>query len=83
EQQKKRSTEVSLEGARDRLNPILMTALTTALALIPLALAHDQSGNEIQSPMALVILGGLISATFLNLLVIPGVYYLMRRNRRE
>lgn len=67
------------EGALDRLNPILMTALTTGLALIPLALAGGQAGNEIQSPLAIVILGGLISSTFLNLLVIPSVYWLVKR----
>ncbi len=65
-------------GAIDRLNPILMTAFTTGLALIPLALKSGQSGNEIQSPMAIVILGGLLSATLLNLLVIPCVYRLIR-----
>lgn len=65
------------EGALDRLNPILMTAFTTGLALIPLALKGDASGNEIQSPMAVVILGGLLSATVLNLLVIPCVYRLL------
>ncbi len=70
-----------LEGSLDRLNPILMTALTTGLALIPLALAGGEAGNEIQSPMAVVILGGLVSSTLLNLLVIPCVYYLMKRNR--
>jgi CzcA family heavy metal efflux pump len=53
-------------GSKDRLNPILMTALTAALALIPLALAGDKPGNEIQSPMAIVILGGLLSSTLLN-----------------
>jgi Cu/Ag efflux pump CusA len=58
-----------------------MTALTTGLALIPLALAGGEAGNEIQSPMAVVILGGLVSSTLLNLLVIPCVYYLMKRNR--
>lgn len=79
-QEEKHSLEsIILEGSKDRLNPILMTALTTALALIPLALAYQESGNEIQSPMALVILGGLISATFLNLLVIPSVYFLMNK----
>lgn len=70
---------VILEGSIDRLNPILMTALTTALALIPLALKGAESGNEIQSPMAIVILGGLLSATVLNLLVIPCVYQLTAR----
>lgn len=55
-----------------------MTALTTALALIPLALKGGEPGNEIQSPMAVVILGGLLTATVLNLLVIPSVYRLMK-----
>ena len=68
-----------IDGSLDRLNPILMTALTTGLALIPLALAGGQAGNEIQSPMAVVILGGLVSSTFLNVLVIPSVYLLMQR----
>lgn len=68
-----------IEGSVDRLNPILMTALTTALALIPLALKGGESGNEIQSPMAVVILGGLLSATVLNLFVIPCVYGLMKK----
>lgn len=63
-----------ITGSTDRLNPILMTALTAALALLPLALAGDKPGNEIQSPMAVVILGGLLSSTFLNAYVIPLVY---------
>lgn len=71
--------ETIIEGSLDRLNPILMTAMTTGLALIPLALAGGQAGNEIQSPMAVVILGGLVSSTFLNLVVIPSVYLLIRR----
>lgn len=66
-----------LVGSIDRLNPILMTALTTALALVPLALNAGEAGNEIQSPMAIVILGGLLSATALNLFVIPCVYKLV------
>ena len=66
--------ETIIEGSLDRLNPILMTALTTGLALIPLALAGGEAGNEIQSPMAVVILGGLISSTFLNLAVIPAIF---------
>jgi CzcA family heavy metal efflux pump len=65
------------EGALDRLNPILMTAFTTGLALIPLALKGGEPGSEIQSPMAVVILGGLLSATILNLVVIPCVYQLV------
>jgi CzcA family heavy metal efflux pump len=70
-----------VNGSKDRLNPILMTALTAALALIPLALAGDKPGNEIQSPMAIVILGGLLSSTLLNVFVIPVIYYLI--NKKE
>ena len=71
-------TELLVQGAQDRLNPILMTALATALALVPLAINGEAAGNEIQSPMAVVILGGLLSATVLNLFVVPAVYRLMR-----
>lgn len=66
--------ESVIHGSLDRLNPILMTALCSALALIPLALGSDLSGNEIQSPMAKVILGGLLTSTFLNGFIIPIVY---------
>lgn len=69
-----KQNDLIIKGAVDRLNPILMTALTTALALIPLAFKGSQAGNEIQSPMAIVILGGLLTATFLNLIVIPCIY---------
>ena len=69
-------------GSADRLNPILMTALTSALALIPLAVTGDRPGNEIQSPLAIVILGGLISSTALNIFVIPLVYYLREKHRK-
>jgi len=65
-----------INGSLDRLNPILMTALTTALALIPLALTGNLPGNEIQSPMAKVILGGLLSSTLLNIFIVPVVYYI-------
>lgn len=68
--------ETVIKGSLDRLNPILMTALTTALALIPLAITGDLPGNEIQSPMAIVILGGLLSSTLLNIFIIPAVYYI-------
>ncbi len=67
-----------VEGSLDRLNPILMTALTAALALIPLAFTGDKPGNEIQSPMAIVILGGLFSATLLNVFIVPVVYHLVK-----
>jgi Cu/Ag efflux pump CusA len=67
-----------VQGSIDRLSPILMTALTAGLALIPLAIAGDLAGNEIQSPMAKVILGGLLSSTLLNLFVVPAVYYLVK-----
>lgn len=63
-----------LKGSVERMNPIIMTALTSALALIPLAVRGDLPGNEIQSPMATVILGGLLTSTFLNAFIIPVVY---------
>jgi Cu/Ag efflux pump CusA len=69
-----------IQGSKDRLNPILMTALTAGLALIPLAVGGDLPGNEIQSPMAKVILGGLLSSTLLNLFVVPIVYLLANKN---
>ncbi|WP_273388857.1 efflux RND transporter permease subunit [Barnesiella viscericola] len=75
--------ETILHGSLDRLNPILMTALTSALALIPLALGGDLPGNEIQSPMAKVILGGLITSTFLNAFVVPVVYWIMNRKKEN
>ncbi len=61
-------------GARERLIPILMTALAAALALVPLALGGDKSGSEIQTPMAIVILCGLLSSTLLNMVVVPTLY---------
>ena len=71
-----------IRGSLDRLNPILMTALSSALALIPLALSGDLPGNEIQSPMAKVILGGLLTSTFLNGFIIPIVYLMMHHNQQ-
>lgn len=68
-------------GSTDRLNPILMTALSSALALIPLAVNGDQPGNEIQSPLAIVILGGLLTSTVLNVFIVPLVYRYI--NRKE
>ena len=75
--------ESIVQGSLDRLNPILMTALSSALALIPLALRGDLPGNEIQSPMAKVILGGLLTSTFLNAFIIPIVYELMNRKAQK
>jgi Cu/Ag efflux pump CusA len=73
--------EIVIIGSIDRLSPILMTALTAGLALIPLAIANDQPGNEIQSPMANVILGGLLTSTLLNLFIVPIVYDSLMRRR--
>ena len=73
--------ESVVKGSLDRLNPILMTALTSALALIPLAFRGDLPGNEIQSPMAQVILGGLLTSTFLNAFIVPIVYMLMNKKK--
>lgn len=70
-----------LHGSVDRLNPILMTALSSALALIPIAVNGNMPGNEIQSPLAIVILGGLLSSTLLNVFIVPIAYYLT--NRKE
>ena len=70
-----------VHGSLDRLNPILMTALCSALALIPLAIRGSLPGNEIQSPMAKVILGGLLTSTFLNAFIIPIVYEWMNRKK--
>ena len=70
-----------MHGSADRLNPILMTALSSALALIPLAVNGDKPGNEIQSPLAIVILGGLLTSTVLNIFIVPLVYKYL--NRKE
>ena len=66
--------ELVMRGAKERIAPIMMTALTTGLALVPLAIAGDLPGHEIEHPMALVILGGLVTSTLLNLLVVPTLY---------
>ncbi len=75
--------ETVIKGSLDRLNPILMTALTTALALIPLAITGELPGNEIQSPMAKVILGGLLSSTLLNIFIVPVVYYILNLKKEK
>ena len=70
-------------GSSDRLLPIVMTALTSALALIPLAVIGDAPGNEIQAPIAIVILGGLLSSTLLNIYVVPALYRILNRNENK
>ncbi|MBV9125707.1 MAG: efflux RND transporter permease subunit, partial [Planctomycetes bacterium] len=69
-----RGPELVFRGARERLAPVLMTALVTALGLLPIAIGSGEAGREIEGPMALVILGGLVSSTALNLLVLPVLY---------
>lgn len=76
-------SEAVMRGSLDRLNPILMTALTSALALIPLALGGELPGNEIQSPMAKVLLGGLLTSTMLNGFIIPVVYMLISKKEKS
>jgi Cu/Ag efflux pump CusA len=73
--------EAVVVGSADRLTPILMTAFTSALALVPMIINGSASGNEIQSPMAVVVLGGLLSSTILNIYIIPIVYrWVVRKN---
>lgn len=84
-QQNNKTTEQQnniIEGAKDRVTPILMTALTSALALIPMILASDKAGNEIQSPMAIVVLGGLLTSTLLNLYVMPIIYEIYKSRKK-
>ena len=68
-----------VQGSAERLVPILMTALTAALALVPIVLKGDEPGNEILAPLSVVILGGLLTSTFLNLVVVPAGYYALHR----
>jgi Cu/Ag efflux pump CusA len=70
-----------LRGARERLSPVLMTALATGLAVVPLVIAGDQPGHEIEHPMAVVILGGLVTSTLLNLFLMPSLYLRFGRSR--
>jgi Cu/Ag efflux pump CusA len=70
-----------LRGSRERLAPILMTMLATALALVPLLLAGQVPGQEVEYPMAVVIVGGLATSTFLNLFVVPSLYLRFGRSR--
>lgn len=67
--------DLIVRGAWERLSPILMTALTTALALVPIVIGGQKPGQEIEHPMALVILGGLVTSTLLNLFVMPTLYW--------
>ncbi len=70
-----------LRGARERLSPILMTSLATGLALVPLVVLGDRPGHEIEYPLAIVILGGLVTSTLLNLFVVPSLYLRFGRGR--
>jgi Cu/Ag efflux pump CusA len=72
-----------LRGAKERLAPILMTASATGLALVPLAVAGSIAGHEIEHPMAIVILGGLVTSTLLNLFVLPSLYLRFGRSDRS
>jgi Cu/Ag efflux pump CusA len=73
--------EAIFQGSMERLIPILMTALTAVLGLFPIALAKGEPGSELLAPLAIVVLGGLVTSTFLNLIVVPAGYYLLFRNR--
>ena len=73
--------KLALRGASERLSPILMTALATGLALVPLAWAGDLPGHEIEHPMAIVILGGLVTSTLVNLFIVPALYLLLGRRK--
>ncbi len=75
--------ELVMRGAKERLAPILMTALATGLAIVPLAYAGSIPGHEIEHPMALVILGGLVTSTLMNLFVLPSLYLRFGKSRRE
>jgi Cu/Ag efflux pump CusA len=72
-----------IQGARERLAPIMMTALATGLALVPLVVAGSIPGHEIEHPMAIVILGGLVTATLINLFVLPSLYLAFGKSKRE
>ena len=72
-----------VQGSMERLSPILMTALVTGVGLIPLAIGVGEPGKEIQQPMAVVILGGIVTSTFLNMIVIPALYLKYGRAQEE
>ena len=71
-----------LRGARERLSPILMTSLATGLAVVPLVVLGDRPGHEIEYPLAVVIIGGLVTSTLLNLFVVPSLYLRFGKRRR-
>jgi Cu/Ag efflux pump CusA len=73
--------ELVIRGAEEWLSPVLMTALTAALALLPLVIAGNRPGHEIEYPMALVIVGGLLTSTLMNLLIVPALYRAVGRPR--
>jgi Cu/Ag efflux pump CusA len=75
--------DLVLQGARERVVPILMTVLTTGLALVPLIIAGEISGQEIEFPMAIVIVGGLITATLLNLFLVPSLYLKFAKSNED
>jgi Cu/Ag efflux pump CusA len=75
--------ELILRGAKERLSPILMTAFATGLALVPLVILGNRPGHEIEYPMAVVILGGLVSSTFLSLVLLPVLYQWIGANTKE
>ena len=77
----KEFTQSVIQGSVERLNPVLMTAITAALALVPLALGSGEPGKEIESPMAIVILGGLITSTALNMIVLPSLFHKFGRSK--
>jgi Cu/Ag efflux pump CusA len=70
-----------LRGAKERLSPILMTTLTTGLALVPLVIAGNLPGHEIEHPLAVVVLGGLVTSTLLNLFIVPSLYLKFGRSK--
>jgi len=83
EQEGRALREAVIQGSKERLRPVIMTALAAGLALVPFAFAADKPGNEILSPLAIVILGGLISSTLLNMVVLPALYLKFYKEKQE